>query len=522
LSHAGRGPAAALAWGLGVSVAIHLVGFLALSAVQAPSVDVELSLPDQVAFGLTEEVEMAPPAAPEATAIPEPPAPPPPVPDAPDEEPAADGDDGPGDAGPPDAGSADGGIRDAGPPDAGVDAGLGTPSDAGDATNGGAGAEGEIPDGGVRDAAPDGGDGGQPDAGGRGDGDLRRPGVARAGGDGQAAETVLPAGAQLALRLDLRALRASSLREPVAALLEVLPDWRALLEGSGVEPLSDLDRLLLASPNLRRSRTLVAGRTLDGDETVRRAVAQLAAHRGQEAPWRTRLGGVPVAPWHDRDRTVREVALLGGGVFAITRPEDLPALLAVARARAGGDDDDGGSTEDGAGGGEGGETTGEGEGPEGTPQAPSAGPGSDDAPSPAEALLALPGNAVLSFEAEGARAYVSGGQATIVPERLSLTVVPAGGELALAVTGRWPDAEEAEAAESHWGRRIRAYAGHPLAGLFGVAGALQRTELDRDGRTLRARTTATPEELERVLRQARGFFAGPPRPPPSPRVSGEE
>jgi hypothetical protein len=74
------------------------------------------------------------------------------------------------------------------------------------------------------------------------------------------AGSALPPGAQIAVRVDMQRIRASPIAEDVRGLLAAIPDWKALLDGSGIDPVDDIDRLLLATPNLQRSRVVIAGR----------------------------------------------------------------------------------------------------------------------------------------------------------------------------------------------------------------------------------------------------------------------
>src|SRR4051794_21699416 len=68
-----------------------------------------------------------------------------------------------------------------------------------------------------------------------------------------------PAGAQIALRVNMARIRDSELAPDVRTLLEAVPDWRLILGGSGIDPLRDLERLYLASPDLKRSSVIIAG-----------------------------------------------------------------------------------------------------------------------------------------------------------------------------------------------------------------------------------------------------------------------
>jgi hypothetical protein len=231
----------------------------------------------------------------------------------------------------------------------------------------------------------------------------------------------LPAGAQLALRLDLALVRASPLAAEARSLLAAIPDWQMVLEGSGVEPVSAMDRVLIASPSLRRDRMVLAGSLAHGDDgLVRASVARLAATRGLPAAWQT-VDGREVAPWANVDATPRHIALLDGRHFAIARLEDLPVVLALAEARAAAQSP--GSAAPGS-----------------TPAGPA------DAGLPAltgpEALLWMPPDTVVMGEVDGARRLVRGASER-VPERLRVALVALpDARAALEVEGSYATATE--------------------------------------------------------------------------------
>src|SRR2546421_208424 len=74
----------------------------------------------------------------------------------------------------------------------------------------------------------------------------------------------------------------------VRAVLDAIPDWQLIVGGAGLDPLRDLERLYIASPDLQRSSLVIAGQYSGDDDLPRRAVASLAAARGVSATWRTR------------------------------------------------------------------------------------------------------------------------------------------------------------------------------------------------------------------------------------------
>ncbi|MBO6938937.1 MAG: hypothetical protein JJ863_28475 [Deltaproteobacteria bacterium] len=372
------------------SVAIHaFIYWVIVTYGTVPELDFEFEMPTEIELGMTDAMEAAP-------AQPSAPVEPPSEPneDTTDAEgEGAETEDVP-DAGPPrpDAGPPDAGVPDAGPPDGGA------------------------------------------------------PLVAETTGDADE-ESTLPAGAQIAIRIDMARVRSSALNDDIRRLMAAIPDWQLLLDGSGIDPIDDLDRLLIASPNLQRSQMVLAGRHAhpdEGQQYVRDVVARFAEARGVEASW-TQRHGVPVAPWPNEDTTERVVAIVGPRHFVIARPQDLPTILAIALAReqAGEDEDDEDEVERVRG---------------------------------PDALLSMGPEEAFSVEVEGARNFVRG-RVQHIPERLRIAVSEEPDKAVLKGRARYEDEATAAAALTYWeGQRDR-YSRALLVG-----GYVRGLELAADGR----------------------------------------
>lgn len=306
-------------WGaFAASLLTHALVYLALyRAAFAPPV-LEFQLPSEVEFGLVDgDGEPAP--------APAPPPPPPPRPQPkaaaaePEPEVVASDSEGPlVDAGLPqpeadDAPLADAGVAGQDTQDALADAAVASGPDAGpfdeDAIADDVYGEGDTP--GAH------GDGFGVGAGGHGMGGFAPPGAA------------------IGLHVDLERVRSSSLRLEERALLGIIPEWRKLLSGSGLDPLRPgmMQRVFVATPDLQRAHLVVAVRFGGKVSRVEKAVARLARGAHQPAAW-TRDHGYRVAPWRNRGPTERVLALVADDQFTITRPVDLPRVLAVARGMA--------------------------------------------------------------------------------------------------------------------------------------------------------------------------------------------
>src|SRR5205085_2942711 len=80
-----------------------------------------------------------------------------------------------------------------------------------------------------------------------------------------------PPGVIIGLHADLDQIRNTSLILETRALLDLVPEWERLLQGSGIDPVNDFSRLFVATPNLKRSSLVVSARIKGGADTIQRA-----------------------------------------------------------------------------------------------------------------------------------------------------------------------------------------------------------------------------------------------------------
>jgi len=413
-----------VSWPVGLigSLAVHgLLVALVAWAPPLPEVDFELELPSEVEFGVPEAPEMIEPPAP----VEAPPAPVAPAePAAPKEAP----------------------VPKPKPKPKGPDAG--TPE----------------PDAAVADAGPE--DAGKPEP------------VAKAKPDKPPATPALaafaPKGSQINIRLDVALIRASPLSEDARLLLADAPDFRAVIEGSGIDAVRDLDRLYLASPDLRRANVVIAGQHTAQPELPKRAVAALATAASRPAAWKTRAG-VNVAPWHNRDDTERVVALLTGEQFVIAPAKDLTRVLAVARTLS-----DGKKPLDGAG---------------------------------KTALLALPEGVAAVLTVYDARRFARGNLRG-VPTHLEVTArIQSDGGVAVSIRGELETEDAADDAIQYWSKLRERFAAHPLVALVGMRSPLIGATIERENREIHVEGALTQQQARTLLGFVRSTIAPPPVPP---------
>lgn len=409
-----------------MSAALHgSFGWLVDQVLTAPPIDIEFQLPIDVELGLSEEVAMAP-------------KPPAPVTEPPSSDPkSADPDPSDGPEKPEKEPKPKPAL------DAGVD--QDRRADAG------------VPQADAAVAAPDAGVG---------------FGTSSVG-------TRLPPGAQIALRVDMSRIRSSPIADDMRAFVAAIPDWKALLDGSGISPIDQLDRLLIATPDLKREKVVLAGRFVGEQSVAETAVAKLAAERGKKAVWHPE-GDVRVAPWFNADVTPRVIAIVGPQHFTISRSEDLPRILSIASARA-------------------------------VERAHDAGP----VELAADALLSMDEGEGLSLEVDGVEQFIKRAPRG-VPSKLRVSAIEVPGP-AISVRARlvFVDAEKAADALRFWDAVRKSYARNALMVLMGLAEPLQNAVLELSDKEVNIRVELSVPQTRLILGYVRELLS-PPAPMPAP------
>jgi hypothetical protein len=186
----------------------------------------------------------------------------------------------------------DAGVVDAGVPDASV-------SDAGVPDAGGALADAGAGDGGV-DAGTDAGAG---------------PGISDPVAVSGAARSVADPNANVKILIDTEKLRAHPLGSRVGTLLSGVHQWRDFMGPSGIDPVRDIDRILIVGPQLRNSSDVVAVvQHRLGRERMRKAL-DLLVQRDPEGKWLD--SKVPVASAR-ADRAPRFFVLPSARLVVVT------------------------------------------------------------------------------------------------------------------------------------------------------------------------------------------------------------
>jgi hypothetical protein len=138
-------------------------------------------------------------------------------------------------------------------------------------------------------------------------------------------------GAILALNVDVERVKSSALLLEAGSLLEIIPEWQALLAGSGLDPVRDFRRVFVAAPSADRASLVVSAQHALPRTRIDSAVAALAAEHGTRSAFESQAG-VAVATWRNRGPTERVIALTAPDQLVITRAAELTRVLSVERA----------------------------------------------------------------------------------------------------------------------------------------------------------------------------------------------
>ena len=283
----------------------------------------------------------------------------------------------------------------------------------------------------------------------------------------------LPPGAQLALRIDMKRVRESPLGPDVTQFLRGVPDWQLILEGSGIDPVGDLDRLLVATPNLQRSKLVLAGKHRRDPSFAKKSVARLARSRGKGSRWQRRFG-VPTARWYNRDSTPRTIALLGTRHFSITRRQDLQRVLALARTRELRD-----ATKEGL--------------------VTARGP---------DALLSMGPEEAVSLEVEGVHRFIVG-SVRHVPTRLRLAVRETGpNEATVTALATYATKADATQAAEYWTKVSTFYSKQLIMTIAGFGKTLRRMDFRPDEERVSVSFTLNADQIRFILSYAEGRLRG--------------
>ncbi len=266
--------------------------------------------------------------------------------------------------------------------------------------------------------------------------------------------------ARVIVRIDMEAVRGSTLANDIGSLVRSYPTWRELLGSSGIDPVRDFDRVLVAAPAVVSAHSVILIRQHLGNERIREAVLQMAVSEGERPEWRD-VNGFPVVDWPAETEVPRVVVLTSENELVVITPDALDRAIEVARDHA----------------------------------ARRAAP--DELIEPA---LALDDGLIATVQAdqvgENARRFQH------PPEAFRVTIRQDGeqeGHIVLSAQGTYPDDQHAEEARRYFAEQRDFYAGQMLVRAVGLDRPLREANIEAHGNTVDVRASMTEEEIQRVL-----------------------
>jgi hypothetical protein len=272
-----------------------------------------------------------------------------------------------------------------------------------------------------------------------------------------------PPGAVIGLHVDLEQVRNNSLILEVRAMLELIPEWERLLNGSGLDALDDFSRVFVATPNLKRSSLVVSARIAGA--AARSATERLAQVHGAHAEFHA-AGALQVAPWLNQGPTRRSIALVAPDQIVIARPQDVSRVLAVSAALA---------------------------------QRHARQHDIDRAPAPGSLLAMYEGEAA-ALSVEGVRELVPGGDPGYAPSglRISLRHIDEY-YAALRAYGYYDSSARAEAALPRIETLRKQLATHPRVLYLGLRTAIDEAKIERVGDTITLDARVTLHQVRYLM-----------------------
>jgi hypothetical protein len=307
---------------------------------------------------------------------------------------------------------------------------------------------------------------------GAGDGGVPAEGP-RAAGD---ASAYGPGDARLSLLLRADRIRGTRYVDDVRKALAPFPDDRMLRERVGLDPLTELDSILIATADpFDFNATFLAARYSFAEGRLRQGFARAAARERRKLAWRTQAGR-PVTPLpflgpDGQTTDPRVLMLVRRGVAVLTRPEHVDAIAAAAVA-------DGG-----------------------VPR-----PAAGDWPGRLSLLEAEtggdPDGPALLLTLHEVRSYVfaAPGETLPIPHTGRLTISNLRTEPNAAFDLGFDSPAQAASFVQQWTPRARQIAGSTMIFLLGLSDLALRFQVQANGLTVRAHAVVHPAELQQILR----------------------
>lgn len=150
------------------------------------------------------------------------------------------------------------------------------------------------------------------------------------------AASYLPQGTKVVARIDFARIRQSPLAPDISSAIRASETFQHLAGGSGIDPVQDLDAMLVGADALYTDRRVVVLRHHQSDADIRQRVLAIAVDRGGAPEWRE-VSGVsairwPIEPAATVPTSVDYSLVITGPYELVLAPSDeLPRIAGVAR-----------------------------------------------------------------------------------------------------------------------------------------------------------------------------------------------
>lgn len=262
------------------------------------------------------------------------------------------------------------------------------------------------------------------------------------------------------VRIDMERVRSSSLSTDIGSLVNSYPIWRELLGSSGIDPVRDFDRVLVAAPQAIADRSVMLIRHHLTNARVREAVLSMSVARGQRPEWET-VEGFDVVRWPAETEIPRIVVLTAENELVVTTEADLNRVIAVAADHA----------------------------------------GRRESNELVEPALTLEDGTIATIVASD----MGGGTSTrfrYPPDALSATIRELPGDerrIVLTAQGTYADEGAASTARQYFTQQRDFYAGQMLVRAVGLDRPLREAMIGGEGNVVDVSASLTEEEISRVL-----------------------
>ncbi|MGE0786125.1 MAG: hypothetical protein AB7S26_10580 [Sandaracinaceae bacterium] len=271
-------------------------------------------------------------------------------------------------------------------------------------------------------------------------------------------------GDTVVMRVDMSRVRTSSLASEISGQLRAYETWQRLLGSSGIDPVRDFDRVLATAPGTLADDSILLVRHHLGAERIRQAVLEMSVSRGTRPAWR-QVDGFDVAEWPAEIDPPRLVVITADDELVVTTEPLLDRVIAVAHDHRLRRETDG------------------------------------DPTASYEPALALEERTIATVTASSLTDRTRS-RIQHPPDAFDATLAddPAErGRVHITASGRYPTAEEAEAARSYFVGERDFYAGQMLVQAVGLDRPIREAEITRAGETLAVHASFTEEEAQRAF-----------------------